>query len=203
MLKKMHKTKGIVHLILFLFILLVTTDAWPSKRFYTAENDGKPVVRVKRGDMNIPVHQAEKFEKLFTEGLRLFQEEFDYKGAIEKFTEALRYAAPREQKSDVYFYLSLAYYAMPEITEEQSYVDMIKKLIEVDYYRTLDVNTCPRGYLEKYQEIKREYGVLKVLSRPSGADVYVDKNRTSAGKTPLTIGLREGEVNIEVRKGIR
>ncbi|NOR14631.1 MAG: PEGA domain-containing protein, partial [Candidatus Aminicenantes bacterium] len=60
---------------------------------------------------------------------------------------------------------------------------------------------CPRRYIERYQEIKREYGALRIVSRPSGADVYLSGSRTSAGKTPLTLGHREGEVKIEVKKG--
>ena len=199
--QKISKSKGLAFLILLLFIFSVTVEAGSFFGTNVTKSDGKPVVRIKRAGGRIPAHQVERFEELFTEGKRLLQEEFDYEGAIGKFTEALRYAALKEQKSDVYFYLSLAYYATPDVERQENFVDVIKKLIELDYYRELDETICPRRYMERYQEIKREYGALRILSRPSGADVYLSGSRTPMGKTPLTLGHREGEVKIEVKKG--
>ena len=199
--QNIHRSKGLACAIILLFIFSVTVEAWTVYSPHDAKSDGKPVVRVKRAGGRIPGHQVKRFEELFTEGRRLLQEEFDYEGAIGKFTEALRYAALKEQKSDVYFYLSLAYYATPDVERQEDFVDVLKKLIELDYNRELDETICPRRYIERYQEIKREYGALRILSTPSGADVYLGGSRTSAGKTPLTLGHREGEVKIEVKKG--
>ena len=199
--QNIRRSKGIACTIILLFLISVTVEAWTAYGPPDTKNDGKPVVRVKRAGGHIPLHQVERFEELFAEGKRLLQEEFDYEGAIGKFTEALRYAALKEQKSDVYFYLSLAYYATPDIQRQEDFVDAIKKLIEINYYWQLDEAICPRRYIERYQEIKRGYGALRILSNPSGADVYLDGSRRSAGKTPLTLGRREGEVAIEVKKG--
>ena len=199
--QNIHRSKGLAFSILLLFIFSLTVEAGSFFGTNDTKSDRKPVVRVKRAGGRIPAHQIERFEELFTEGKRLLQEEFDYEGAIGKFTEALRYAALKEQKSDVYFYMSLAYYATPDVERQEDFVDVLKKLIELDYYRELDETICPRRYIERYQEIKREYGALRILSRPSGADVYLGGSRTSAGKTPLILGQREGEVKIEVKKG--
>ncbi|NOR15522.1 MAG: hypothetical protein GQ544_07450, partial [Candidatus Aminicenantes bacterium] len=178
--QKIYRSKGLACAIILLFIFSVTVQAGSIFSAHDTKSDGKPVVRVKRAGGRIPAHQVERFEELFTEGKRLLQEEFDYEGAIGKFTEALRYAALKEQKSDVYFYLSLAYYATPDVERQEDFVDVLKKLIELDYYRELDETICPRRYIERYQEIKREYGALRIVSRPSGADVYLSGSRTSA-----------------------
>ena len=199
--ENIHRSRSFVCALILLFLCSLTVEAWGAYSPYDTKNDGKPVVRVKRAGGNIPAHQVERFEELFTEGKRLLQEEFDYEGAIGKFTEALRYAALKEQRAEVYFYLSLAYYAMPDPQRQEDFVDMIKKLIESDYYWELDETVCPRRYIERYQEIKREYGALRILSNPSGADVYLGGSRTSAGKTPLTIGAREGDIEIEIKRG--
>lgn len=201
MIRNVRKSKIFVYLLILLFFFLITSDGWSVKIDHCKENDGKPVVRVKRGGKKIPAHQVERFEELFAEGKRLMQEEFDYEGAIQKFAEALGYAALIKQKSDVYFYLSLAYYATLEDTNQDKFLDTIEKLIEVDYYRELDESLCPRKYMERFQEIKSGYGVMRILSRPSGADVFLNESRSSSGKTPLILGHRAGDVKIEVKKG--
>jgi len=55
--------------------------------------------------------------------------------------------------------------------------------------------------MELFRGIKKEYGVLVVQSKPAGADVYINDNVVSAGKTPLTIGSKAGSVKIRVKKG--
>jgi hypothetical protein len=196
----MFKSKGVVYTILVFFVFLVMTEALPGNNSDSTENDGKPVVRVKEGGKRISAEQIQKFEELFAEGKRLLQEEFDYEGAILKFTEALRYAVRKDQKSDVYFYLSLAYYATLE-TSRQKLVATIHQLIELDYYRELDEAECPRRFIDRYEEIKSEYGILKVQSKPLGANVYLDDDRVPAGQTPLTVGRRAGNVKVLVQKG--
>ncbi len=59
----------------------------------------------------------------------------------------------------------------------------------------------PPRYVELFQEIKKEYGVLIVRSKPAGADVYINDIKDPAGKTPLIIGCKAGSVNIRVKKG--
>lgn len=198
--RRVFNSKGLVCWLIFTFILLLFTEVLPGKVVISNEKGSKPVVRVKRAGRTTTAAQRERFESLLEEGKRLYNE-MDYSPAIQKLTEARGLAATREQKSDVYFYLSLAFYATLEERGNQEFIATVMRLIEVDYYRELDEDVCPSGYIELYQEIKGEYGVLKVRSKPAGADVYINRSRTSAGKTPLTTGARAGVVMIEVRKG--
>jgi len=55
--------------------------------------------------------------------------------------------------------------------------------------------------MELFQEIKKEYGVLVVQSKPAGADVYINDSKDPAGITPLTIGCKAGSTKIRVKKG--
>lgn len=199
--KNISNSKGFVYFILLTFIFLVTAEALPVNSVNYREKEGMPIVRVKRRGKRISAHQVERFMNLFEEGKRLIEEEFDYEGAIAKFTEALRYTPSRKQRADVYFYLSLAFYAISEVGGQEKFIDAVENIIELDYNRELDRNICPRMYIERYEEIKREYGALKVISKPLGADVFINGSRQSSGNTPLTIGYRAGEIMIQVGRG--
>lgn len=166
-----------------------------------AEGEFKPVVRVREGGKGISPAQKDRFEKLISEGKRLFLEEMDYEGALRKFKEAENLAVTRSQKADVCFYLSLAYYAFQEEESTEKSIEMMRKLIEIDYYRELDKLLCPPKYLDLFLETKAEYGALRIQSKPSGADVYLDAKRVPEGKTPLTIGYKAGSVDVRVKKG--
>ena len=203
MVKKIFQSKALVFSLIFSFILLIVTEATPKKATFDSDEEFKPVVRVKEGGEQIPASQMERFERLIEEGKKLFQEEMDYEGAIKKFKEAEVLAVTREQKADVYFYLSLAYYATLEEKGKEEFIEITRKLIEIDYYRELDRLLCPPKYIELFQGIKKEYGALKIQSRPAGADVYLYDSKDPVGKTPLTIGSKAGAVKIRVKKGKR
>jgi len=198
--KKIFQSKALGVSLILSFILLITTEAIPNKVDSDSNEEFKPVVRVKEGRGEIPAAQKERFERLIEEGKKLFQEEMDYEGAINKFKEAEALAVTRGQKADVYFYLSLVYYASIG-GEAEELAESIRKLIELDYYRELDKLLCPPRYVELFQEIKKEYGALKVQSKPPGAEVYLSDSKEPVGKTPLTIGSKAGSVKIRVKKG--
>jgi hypothetical protein len=52
-----------------------------------------------------------------------------------------------------------------------------------------------------YNEVKKDFGALKILSKPAGADVYINESRASSGQTPLVLGIRAGEVKVKVQRG--
>ena len=198
--KKIFKSKILAYLLIYSFFLLITSEAAPNNVNFDTNKEFKPVVRVKEAQEEISASQKDRFERLIEEGKKLFQEEMDSEGAIRKFKEAQYFAITKAQKADVFFYLSLAYYTtLGEGAEELA--EAIRSLIEIDYYRELDKLLCPPRYIELFQEIKKEYGVLLVQSKPAGADVYLNDNVVSAGKTPLTIGCKAGSVKIRVMKG--
>ncbi|TET77759.1 MAG: PEGA domain-containing protein, partial [Candidatus Cloacimonadota bacterium] len=198
---KIYKSKLLVYSLIFYFLLLITSEATPDI-FDSDSNKGfKPVVRVKEGREEIPAAQKDRFDKLFEEGKKLYQEEMDYEGAIEKFNEALDLAVTRAQKADVFYHLSLAHYGDLSEKGRKELFEVIRKLIEVDYYRELDELLCPPKYIELFEGIKKEYGTLKVQSKPAGADVYLNDATVPVGKTPLTIVSKPGSVKIKIKRG--
>jgi len=199
--KKIFRSKILILSLIYSFLLLITTEATPNKVESDSSKEFKPVVRVKEAQERVPASQKDRFERLIEEGKKLFQEEMDYEGAIKKFKEAKNLAVTKAQKADVFFYLSLAYYTTLEDMGIEEFVEAIRKLIEIDYDRELDNRLCPPRYVELFEGIKKEYGVLIVQSKPAGADVYLDGSNVSAGKTPLTIGSKAGSVKIVLKKG--
>ena len=198
--KKIFHSKVLVFFLISSFFLLITSEATPYKIDSDSNKEFKPVVRVKEAGEEIPAAQKDRFERLIEEGKKLFQEEMDPEGALKKFKEARALAITKAQKADVYFYLSLVYYATIG-GEAEEFAESIRKLIEVDYHRELDKRLCPPRYRELFQVIKKEYGVLKVQSKPAGADVYLNDSKVPVGKTPLTVGSKAGSIKIKVKKG--
>jgi len=199
--KKIFHSRFLIFSLIFSFIFLLSSEAIPNRVESDSNKEFKPVVKVKEGREKAPAAQKEQLEKLIEEGKRLFQEEMDYEGAIRKFEEAILYARTRIQKTDIFFYLTLVYYATQEETGLAEFDKAIRKLIELDYYRELDKSICPPKYIELFQGVKKEYGALKVQSNPPGADVYLNDSKEPVGKTPLTIGSRAGSVKVRVKKG--
>ena len=194
------QSKWIVYGIALGLILLIHSEAIPGNDRFSPEEDKGPVVRVKKPGPKISLAQQERFETLMTEGKRLLKNWMDYNGAIQKFQEAMPLASQINQKSDVYYYLSLAYFHILEEEGEAPFVRMVEKLIEIDYYRELDKNECSPKYLERFQEIRGRYGLVNILSIPSGADVYINKSKIPAGITPFTYIAKAGQIEIQVQK---
>jgi hypothetical protein len=180
---------------------LINAEFLTGRVSYDAENPDGSVVHTARIGVITSSTQQKRFEELLNEGKRLMQEEFDYEGAIQKFNDALADAVTVQQKSDVYFLLSFAYYATLDARGRQAFENVVQKLIEVDYHRTLDREICPPRYIEWFQEIKKEYGALQILSKPEGADVFLSGQTESVGKTPLIVGVRAGDAKITLKHG--
>lgn len=201
MFRKIIKSRALVIVLLYAFVFLIVTEAMPFKQIAAQVEESTPVFRVKTYGKKVSPAQKKNFEQIIAEGIRLLQDEMDYEGAIIQFKEAEALAVTQPQKSDVYFYLSLAYYATMAERGEEDFKETVRRLIEVDYYRELDMRLCPPNYIDIFQGIKAEYGVLRVQSRPPEADVYIEKEEEPSGKTPLTIGIRAGSIDIKVKKG--
>ncbi|MFX1263654.1 MAG: PEGA domain-containing protein, partial [Promethearchaeota archaeon] len=200
-LQNISSKKGWVYFLVLAFILLTNTQFLNGRIRYDTGDQGESLIhRARLGAMN-STHQQERYETLMNEGKRLMQEEFDYEGAIQKFNEALPLAPSVAKKADVYFFLSLAYYATLDSRGRQPFEDTVRKLIEVDYHRTLDKELCPPRYIEWYQEIKKEYGAVQILSKPGGAEVYLSGRTEPLGVTPLIVGIKAGEAKITLQMG--
>jgi lipoprotein-anchoring transpeptidase ErfK/SrfK len=199
--QKWFQSRTIVFSVISALILMTSAPAFPMYEAGKGGEDKGPVVKVKYMGKGISVAQEKNFTLLLEDGKRLLKEWMDYAAAIEKFKEAEKLATQNRQKSDVYYYLSLAYFASLEERGTKDFTDTVKRLIEVDYYRQLDENECPPQYVAMYNDIKRDYGVLKVLSVPPGADVFFNDSKASEGKTPLTVGYKAGDIKVRVKKG--
>ena len=194
------QSKWVTYGIVLGFIFLISSEAIPGNPCFSPEDKKGPVVRVKKPGAKISLAQQKLFNDLMAEGKKLLKEWMDYNGAIQKFQEAQTLAFEIDQKSDIYYYLSLAYFATLEERGEAEFIHSVEKLIETDYYRELDKNECSPRYLERFQEIRGRYGMVNILSRPSGADVYINNKKSSAGKTPLTYVSKAGKIEIKVQK---
>lgn len=199
--KKIYKSKFLAYSLIFSFLFLIATEATPNTVSSDSDEEFEPVVRVQEGKNTIPDAQKDRFDKLFEEGKKLYQEEMNYEGAIEKFSEALDLTVTRAQKADVLYHMSLAHYGELSNKGTKELYETIGNLIKVDYYRELDELLCPPKYIELFEGIKKEYGALKVQSKPAGADVYLKDSEIAAGKTPLIIGAKAGSLAIKIKKG--
>ena len=197
------RSKILALVLLWCFVSLIVTEVLPFEKTSTESIKAKPVVRTKKYNKKISQVQKRNFLQIIEEGQRLFLEEMDYEGAIFQFKEAEALANSQLQKSEAYFFLSLVYYATIAERGEKDFRETIRKLIEVDYYRQLDSRLCPPNYIDLFQEIKAEYGILTIRARPPEAVVYINNREESSGTTPLTLGVKAGSIDIKVKKRSR
>lgn len=186
---------------MFFSILLIISTVFPMA-FQGEESGGiTPVVRVRHGEQKVSAAQEGKCDQLIAEGKRLFTVELDYEGAASKFEEARALAVTRAQRVDIYFYLSLVYYSIKGEEEVETYTGLINKLLELDYSHLPDELLCPPRYIEIFSNIRKQYGALRIQSKPVGAEIHINNKKESAGKTPLVVGIRAGSVRIDLKKG--
>ncbi|MFC2141417.1 PEGA domain-containing protein [Acidobacteriota bacterium] len=193
------RSKGMVYFMIGAFLFLIMAETVPARESNTGGEDKGPVVRVKENGSTSSAQQ-EQFDSLMADGKKLY-DDMENESALQKFLQARTLAVTKQQRSDVYFYLSLVYFTLLEEGRSNEFSNAVNMLIEVDYYRQPDPLLCPQRYIEMYHELKKNYGILRVRSNPAGADVFLNNSRSSSGKTPLTIASLAGKVSLEVKKG--
>jgi len=129
-------SKFLVNSILFLFILLISSDVFPQRNASVVYN----------------------VEKLIQEGKELYRDG-KYQDAIKKFLEAENLTKEEEKLSEVYFHLAAAYYAIKQSVRAEDY---LRKFFEMVPERTIDdvLNYHPR-FVELFNQIKEEVSKLK------------------------------------------
>ena len=195
--KKIGHHSGLVFILIFSFIILLIQQDSPARSRLGADKDD-PGYRAKKSGHGLTLVGREDFQQLLQEARKLYNE-MDYEGAIQKLMAAQGVAKTAMQKADLYFYLSLAFYATLSERDRSELLSAIEKVFVFDYQREPDPEICPSGYVEIFNELKASFGALKILSQPPGADIYI--NRNLAGKTPLTIGAKAGPIDILVKRG--
>lgn len=186
-----QRPKVILFPIMFLLFSMTTSgvdESYPRVKYKTKGNSFSPV-------------QQSQYEAVIEEAKKLYLEEMDNENALVKFKEAEDLAQTREQSAEVYFFYTLIHYAASRERGNAEFEAAVRRLIELAYYGELDRMLCPPRYLELFNEIKKDYGALQVLSSPPGAEVFVDGGQNPAGSTPLTIGHIEGEVELRITDG--
>ena len=194
-------SKVLVYSVILTFVLLLAYEALPGMDCFGSKEESKPVVRVKKPGNTLTPAQKKRFDELLEESKSLILNWKDYNAAIQRLSEAKKLAVTKEQKSDVYFYLSLAFFKKNAERSSKEFMDAVENLLLVDYFRRLDKDECPLRYIELFNSVKKEYGILRVVSNPQGADVYLNSSKSSAGKTPLTIARKAGKVKVRVKWG--
>jgi hypothetical protein len=195
--QKIRHHSGLIMTLLVSFLLLLVQQDLPARSRINAFEDD-PVYRAKKSGYGLSQTKSEDFHQFLQEAQKLYSE-MDYGGAIRALMAAQRMAGTAMQKADVYFYLSLAYYATLSERARSDLITAIENVITYDYLREPDPTLCPSGYIEIFNELKASYGALKILSQPPGADVYINRNLT--GRTPLTVGAKAGPIDVLVKRG--
>ena len=129
------QSKLLIISVIFLFILLISSDVLP-KSNVSAQRD---------------------VDRLIREGKDLYKNG-EYREAIVKFLEAKDLARTREEISEVYFNLSSAYYASNQSGEAKQH---LQKSLEILPERTIDALYYSADFVEMFNETKAELIKLK------------------------------------------
>jgi len=197
--KRIGRNDTLIYFLVFMFIQLIIQQGMPAKGWEKPSDKG-PSFRVKKSAQSDNIRSREDFEQLLSEAKKLYNE-MDYEAAIRKLTEAKGKASTAMQKAELNLYLSLAYYAMSEGKSTRDLEGAIENMIIFDYQSEPDENLCPPGYMEIYHKIKAGYGGIRVFSKPSDADVYINRSQNPVGKTNLALGVKAGKVRVKVKLG--
>jgi len=127
-----HKSHSICFITLFCFLVLIASDSIPQEA----------------PDESLGLTLIEEGEKLYIKG--------DYVAALELFFKAKKLIKEKRNLSRLYFQLSLVYYALSSTlnTEEN-----LREMFQVEPGKKIEEERYPRGFLEIYQRISKEYPV--------------------------------------------
>ena len=137
--KDIYRSKLFIFSVIFLFILLMSSDVLPGWNV-SAQSD---------------------VDKLIQEGKELYKSG-EYKEAILKFLIAKDLAQSSKEISEVHFNLSLAYYSNNQNVEAE---ESLRKSLEVEPERIIDTQYYPPGFVEMFNKVEAEFLKLKEVER--------------------------------------
>ena len=137
--RDIYRSKLFIFSVIFLFILLMSSDVLP-ERNVSAQSD---------------------VDKLIQEGKELYKNG-EYKEAILKFLIAKDLAQSSKEISEVHFNLSLAYYSNSQNVEAE---ESLRKSLKVEPERIIDTQYYPPGFVEMFNKVEAEFLKLKEVER--------------------------------------
>ncbi|MFB0564927.1 MAG: tetratricopeptide repeat protein [Candidatus Aminicenantaceae bacterium] len=153
-----------------------------------------------------------KAEQLIKAGKELY-ETGEYKEAIIQFLEALTEARSDKDFTEIYFNLSLAYYADGQADKAKNY---LKKLFGIEPERAIDERYFPLGYVGIFNRAKQEAKIEREEKRKKEeeakaqetgtgwlvikafpyAEIEIDGRIIREVPPPLKVGLKVGKHTI-------
>ncbi|MBL7082594.1 MAG: SUMF1/EgtB/PvdO family nonheme iron enzyme [Candidatus Aminicenantes bacterium] len=137
--RDIYRSKLFIFSVIFLFILLMSSDVLPGWNV-SAQSD---------------------VDKLIQEGKELYKSG-EYKEAILKFLIAKDLAQSSKEISEVHFNLSLAYYSNSQNVEAE---ESLRKSLKVEPERIIDTQYYPPGFVEMFNKVEAEFLKLKEVER--------------------------------------
>ena len=128
--QKLFKSKYLAIFTLFTFILFFCSDIFPQRSVVSVRD----------------------FDSLIKRGKELY-ENGEYTRALSVFIEAFNAAKTNSELSEVYFDLSLAYYATALSQKTQEFLE---KLFKIQPSKTINEQNYPSGFIELFNRIKTE-----------------------------------------------
>ena len=119
---------------LFLFLLLISSDS----------------ISQLTTDESLGIKLMDDAEKLYIDG--------KYQEALDKLNRALSLVKIKRNLARLYLQLSVVYYALGQSSESEQY---LRYMLRIEPEKQIDEERYPRGYLELYWSVIKDYPVVK------------------------------------------
>jgi len=158
---KKNNSHFICYIAIFLFLVLIVSDSIPQE----APDEARGLTLIEQG------------EELYIKG--------DYVAALELLFKAKKLVKEKKNLPRLYFQLSLVYYALGSTlnTEEN-----LRKMFEIEPGKKIEEERYPRGYLEIYQRISKEFPVAPPTPKVMVKEIEAKPRRKKGNALLYIIG---------------
>jgi len=131
---RINNSRSVSLITLFLFLVLISSDS----------------ISQLTTDESLGIKLMDDAEKLYIDG--------KYQEALDKLNRALSLVKIKRNLARLYLQLSVVYYALGQSSESEQY---LRYLLQVEPEKQIDEERYPRGYLELYWSVIKDYPVVK------------------------------------------